>query len=468
MTLLVGPSGCGKTTLLSVIAGILDCDSGEVTIFGQRRHGDERPRADAVPRPEHRLRLPAVQPAARADRRRERGDPAGDRRLVEAAGRAPGRRGAGGARAWARSSRACPASSPAVRAASGDRAGPGPRAASPGLRRADRRARPRDRPDRHGAAARGGRPARPGRHRRHPRQPRLRLRRPDRPHGRRPDRRSRGATRRDDRPPVSSDGSRVIIVLQEGQVDHDHEIRLADAGGGRRCLRGLHRGPGAARRRRRRSRSSSRRRGPTEVTHDRRLRADRGAAGEHPDRRERPGRRHRGLRQEGRQVKKGEPLFRIDDRELKAQLAVREAELASAEAQLHKLKAAPRPEDIPPAEAAVEEAEARMDDAEAAHGPDRAALRAADDRRRATTTRTATPIYAAKATLCQGQGRPGADPGRTWEEDIEIARGRRPARPEPGREHQDQPRAADRPRPDRRRGPPGQRPARSVRRAGLE
>ena len=35
MTLIVGPSGCGKTTLLSVIAGILDCDKGgEVTIFG--------------------------------------------------------------------------------------------------------------------------------------------------------------------------------------------------------------------------------------------------------------------------------------------------------------------------------------------------------------------------------------------------------------------------------------------------
>ena len=34
MTLIVGPSGCGKTTLLSVIAGILDCDAGEVGIFG--------------------------------------------------------------------------------------------------------------------------------------------------------------------------------------------------------------------------------------------------------------------------------------------------------------------------------------------------------------------------------------------------------------------------------------------------
>lgn len=34
MSMIVGPSGCGKTTLLSVIAGILDCDEGEVNIFG--------------------------------------------------------------------------------------------------------------------------------------------------------------------------------------------------------------------------------------------------------------------------------------------------------------------------------------------------------------------------------------------------------------------------------------------------
>ncbi len=34
MTLIVGPSGCGKTTLLSVIAGILDGDAGEVEVFG--------------------------------------------------------------------------------------------------------------------------------------------------------------------------------------------------------------------------------------------------------------------------------------------------------------------------------------------------------------------------------------------------------------------------------------------------
>ncbi|MDR3617853.1 MAG: ABC transporter ATP-binding protein [Paludisphaera borealis] len=35
MSLIVGPSGCGKTTLLSVIAGILNADQGEVAIFGE-------------------------------------------------------------------------------------------------------------------------------------------------------------------------------------------------------------------------------------------------------------------------------------------------------------------------------------------------------------------------------------------------------------------------------------------------
>jgi putative ABC transport system ATP-binding protein len=35
MTLIVGPSGCGKTTLLSVIVGILNCNAGEVNIFGR-------------------------------------------------------------------------------------------------------------------------------------------------------------------------------------------------------------------------------------------------------------------------------------------------------------------------------------------------------------------------------------------------------------------------------------------------
>jgi putative ABC transport system ATP-binding protein len=35
LLMLVGPSGCGKTTLISVIAGILDHDDGEVRVFGE-------------------------------------------------------------------------------------------------------------------------------------------------------------------------------------------------------------------------------------------------------------------------------------------------------------------------------------------------------------------------------------------------------------------------------------------------
>src|SRR5260221_4743327 len=38
LMMLVGPSGCGKTTLISVIAGILNQDSGECTVYGHDLH----------------------------------------------------------------------------------------------------------------------------------------------------------------------------------------------------------------------------------------------------------------------------------------------------------------------------------------------------------------------------------------------------------------------------------------------
>ncbi len=65
-------------------------------------------------------------------------------------------------------------------------------------------------------------------------------------------------------------------------------------------------------------------------------------------------------------VKKGDPLFKIDDRDVRAELAVREANLASAIASYRRLEAAPQVGDIATAEAAVEEARAKVNDTEAA------------------------------------------------------------------------------------------------------
>jgi multidrug resistance efflux pump len=63
----------------------------------------------------------------------------------------------------------------------------------------------------------------------------------------------------------------------------------------------------------------------------------------------------------GQRVKAGDALFRIDDREKKAGLAVRQAMLADATAALKRLEAMPRPEEIPAAEAKVREAKADWD-----------------------------------------------------------------------------------------------------------
>jgi multidrug efflux pump subunit AcrA (membrane-fusion protein) len=62
----------------------------------------------------------------------------------------------------------------------------------------------------------------------------------------------------------------------------------------------------------------------------------------------------------GRFVRKGTPLFRVDDRHLQAQLRYQEANRTAAEAQLAKLEAMPRPEEVPPAEAKARAAEANQ------------------------------------------------------------------------------------------------------------
>jgi HlyD family secretion protein len=119
-------------------------------------------------------------------------------------------------------------------------------------------------------------------------------------------------------------------------------------------------------------------------------------------------------------VKKGDPLFRLDDRALRSEFKVREAMLASAEAQLHKLEAAPRPEDVPVAEALVAEAEARLASAEinasrTARLYERSVSPASDyDRDRYLAAE-------ARATLARNAADLKRLKAGSWKEDLDIA-----------------------------------------------
>lgn len=122
----------------------------------------------------------------------------------------------------------------------------------------------------------------------------------------------------------------------------------------------------------------------------------------------------------GDHVKTGDPLFRVDDRELRGQVSIKEAQLESAQAQFHRLKAAPRPEDIPPAEAAVEESQAKLNDAEASmkrtqqlHNRYAAPLSDLDKERFA--------YLAAKAALTRARAELDRVKKGTWQEDLNVA-----------------------------------------------
>jgi HlyD family secretion protein len=62
----------------------------------------------------------------------------------------------------------------------------------------------------------------------------------------------------------------------------------------------------------------------------------------------------------GQRVEAGAPLFRLDDRQLRAEREFRRAALAAAEAQLARLESLPRAEELPPSDARVGEARANL------------------------------------------------------------------------------------------------------------
>lgn len=66
----------------------------------------------------------------------------------------------------------------------------------------------------------------------------------------------------------------------------------------------------------------------------------------------------------GARVEAGEALFRLDARELEAQLPGLEAALVQAEAEVSRLRSMPRPETLPPLRAALARAEANLADVE--------------------------------------------------------------------------------------------------------
>jgi HlyD family secretion protein len=66
----------------------------------------------------------------------------------------------------------------------------------------------------------------------------------------------------------------------------------------------------------------------------------------------------------GQTVNAGDALFELDDRQLRAEFAMREASRASMRSQLARLEQMPRPEELPPLEAKVLEAEANLADLE--------------------------------------------------------------------------------------------------------
>jgi len=123
----------------------------------------------------------------------------------------------------------------------------------------------------------------------------------------------------------------------------------------------------------------------------------------------------------GDRVRAGQKLFSLDDRDLKADLRVKQAALEAATARLDRLKEEPRVEDIPPAEAKVREAQADLADA----GIQMRLIESVQDRRAVReedVQRRRIGYQAAQARLGEAQSRLALLRAGAWAPDVAVAR----------------------------------------------
>lgn len=119
-------------------------------------------------------------------------------------------------------------------------------------------------------------------------------------------------------------------------------------------------------------------------------------------------------------VQRGQALFRLDDRDLRAELALRMSNVELAAARLERLMNTPRAEDLPPAEARVEQARAQLADAESQLRmieavTDRRAVRAEDLEKRRWAVSTA------RAALREAEASLALLKAGAWKYDIAVA-----------------------------------------------
>lgn len=126
---------------------------------------------------------------------------------------------------------------------------------------------------------------------------------------------------------------------------------------------------------------------------------------------------------EGQRIERGELLFRLDDRQQRAELAQRAADVASAEAELARLRALPRPEDLPPAQARVDAARAALEDSRA----NLARAESVSDKRAVSqeeANRRRFAVAAAEAVLSEAEAEQAKLRAGAWQPELDLAQAR--------------------------------------------